>query len=129
MTGYLVDTSVIVGYLRGKDEAVNLLDSLAGELNSSYICLAELYEGIARAKNPDKAEEGLQTFFNSLSNIYTVDEAVANQFGRLRAHLKKQGKVIEDLDLLIAVTAIVHDLTLLTFNKKHFSHVENLKIA
>lgn len=128
MTSYLVDTSVIVGYLRGKEEAIELLDSIEGEINSSYVCLAELYEGIARANDLAKAKEAVQKFFNSLSNIYSVDENVAKQFGTLRAQLKKQGNIIEDLDLLIAATALVHDLTLLTFNKKHFTHVENLKV-
>lgn len=128
MTSYLVDTSVVVGYLRGKEEAIELLDSMEGEINSSYVCLAELYEGIARATDQTKAEEAVQKFFNSLSNIYSVDENVAKQFGTLRAQLKKKGNIIEDLDLLIAATALVHNLTLLTFNKKHFTHVENLSI-
>ena len=127
MTGYLIDTSVIVGYLRGKEEAVKWLDSLEGEINSSYICLAELYEGIARVEDSGSAEEAVQAFFSSLTNIYSVEENVARQFGILRAQLKKQGNVIEDLDLLIAATALVHDLTLITFNKKHFDHVNNLK--
>ena len=41
--------------------------------------------------------------------------------------LKKQGNIIEDIDLFIAATCIVYDLTLITFNQKHFLHIPDLK--
>lgn len=128
MTSYLLDTSVIIDYLRGKPEVVDLLDNIEGDLYSSYICLAELYEGVYRVRNADKMEQVVIKFFASLSGIYGVDESIARKFGEIRADLKNKGNVIEDLDLMIAATCLINDLTLLTQNKKHFERVENLSL-
>lgn len=128
MKAYLVDTSVIIDYLRGKEQAVELLNTIQGELTSSYFCFAELYEGIYRSKNKDKAEKVIQTFFHSLSGVYVLDDQIAKKFGQLRAQLKQQGNVIEDIDLFIAATSLVYNLTLITFNKRHFSHIEELPL-
>lgn len=45
--------------------------------------------------------------------------------GSLTAHLRRQ---IGDIDLLIAATALTHDLTLITRNRKDFQHVPGLKL-
>ena len=126
MKSYLLDTSVIIDYLRGKEQAVELLNNIQGELSSSYFCVSELYEGVYRAREKERVEESVKTFFHSLSGIYTLDDSVAQKFGELRARLKKQGNVIEDIDLFIAATCLVYGLTLITYNKRHFSHIEEL---
>lgn len=128
MKAYLLDTSVIVNYLQGKKQIVTLLDTIEGELVSSCICLAELYEGVYRVKNKLEVEEIVISFFKSLSKIYPIDEKIAKCFGEIRAELKKEGNVIEDIDIFIAATCLVYDLTLITQNIKHFSHINNLKI-
>ncbi|HSW97466.1 MAG TPA: type II toxin-antitoxin system VapC family toxin [Candidatus Saccharimonadales bacterium] len=128
MKSYLIETSVIIDYLKGKEQATSVVDSLEGELTSSYICLAELYEGIYRVTNKAVLEKAVQTYFSSLTTIYGVDALVAKTFGKLRAELKKKGMIIEDLDLFLAATAVAYDLEIVTFNKKHFAHVEALKI-
>ena len=126
MRSYCIETSVIIDYLRGKEQATALLESLDGTLSSSYVCFAELYDGLSRITNSTKQEEAVQTFFNSLDGIYGLDQEVAKKFGELRAVLKQDGNIIEDFDLLIAATCIVYNLTLVTFNKKHFSHIKEL---
>ena len=128
MKSYFIDTSVIINYLRGKESTVSLIDSLEGELSSSYICLAELYEGLYRITNREIQEDAVRTFFTSLDDIYGVSLEIAQEFGKLRASLKQKGTIIEDLDLLIAATCITYDLTLVTDNKKHFSHAPGLLI-
>lgn len=128
MKSYLLDTSVIINYLQGKDNIVKLLNNIEGELASSYVCLAELYEGVYRVKNKLEIEKDVTDFFKSLSALYPVDEKVAKQFGEIRAKLKLQGSVIEDIDIFIAATCLVYDLTLITQNVKHFSRINNLKI-
>jgi predicted nucleic acid-binding protein len=49
------------------------------------------------------------------------------RFAETRAYLRKRGEGIPDFDLLIAATALHHDLTLLTFNLRHFGRVPDLK--
>lgn len=128
MNGYLIDTSVIINFLRDKGSAVETINHLEGELASSYICLAELYEGISRVREKEKAEKAVLDFFTGLNSIYGVDREIAKNFGRIRADLKTKGAVIEDLDILLAATCIANNLTLITANLKHFSRVMGLEI-
>ena len=128
MKSYLLDTSTIIDYLRGKENIVKLLESIEGEFVSSCVCLAELYEGVYRVKNKEEAEGVVIKFFKSFSALYPIDEKIAKHFGEIRAKLKMTGNVIEDIDIFIAATCLVYDLTLITNNVKHFSHIDNLKI-
>ncbi|MBI2597156.1 type II toxin-antitoxin system VapC family toxin [Candidatus Daviesbacteria bacterium] len=128
MNVYLIDTSVIINYLRDKGSAVETVNNLNGELTSSYICLAELYEGIWRVREREKAEKGILNFFAGLSQVFGVDEDIAKTFGQIRADLKEKGAVIEDLDIILAATCIANNSILITANPKHFSRVANLKL-
>ena len=44
------------------------------------------------------------------------------------SYLKKKGNLIEDADILMASTAIVEDLVLITNNINHFKRVKRLKL-
>ena len=48
-------------------------------------------------------------------------------YARIRHHLEKQGTVIGGNDLMIAATALAHDLTLITHNCREFERVPDLK--
>ena len=49
-------------------------------------------------------------------------------FARTRGELRRDGRLIPDLDLLIAATAIHHDLTLVTRNVRHIGRISALQI-
>ena len=51
-----------------------------------------------------------------------------SKFAAIKVYLEKKGKRLEDFDLLIAVTALVNNLTLVTYNKRHFERIEGLII-
>lgn len=127
MNGYFLDTSIIIDYLRGGEKTVNLVDSLEGDLTSSYFCLAELFEGVDRAKDKERAKKIVVQFFAGLKFILGINQAIAEKFGQLRKELKNKGSIIEDIDIFIAATCLVNDLTLITLNKKHFSRIKELK--
>lgn len=128
MNACLLDTSVIIDYLKGKPEIVDLINNLEGEIFSSYICMAELYEGVNRVKDKKQMAKIVDKFFSSLNGIYGVDQNIAQKFGEIRADLKRKGNIIEDLDLILAATCLVNNLTLITLNQKHFSHVDKLEL-
>lgn len=128
MSVYFLDTSVIIPCLRGQRAVYTKLQELDGELVSGYICLAELYEGIFRVKDSRKAEQAVNTFFAGLSVVYSIDRAVAQAFGSIRAGLKDKGRVIGDIDILIAAICLAHRLILVTANPKHFNRVKGLEI-
>ena len=60
--------------------------------------------------------------------VLAVTEQVGRKFGELRAGLFDTGKPAPDIDLLIASTALVHDLTLVTHNVRDFANIANLRV-
>ena len=129
MKKYFLDTSVIIDYVRGRGETISLIEKLDGELSSSYLCLAEIYEGIANTKtDKEKKEEAVKTFFRGLNEVYGLSEEIAVKFGVLRAELREKGQMIPDMDLLLAATCLTQNLTLITGNLKHFRRIKDLQI-
>ena len=94
----------------------------------SVISLAELYEGVLYSADPQRDEEALQRF---LEGVYFVeiDIETCHIFATERGRLRAEGNLIEDFDLMIGATAIRHDLTLLTNNRRHFSRLDGLQIV
>ena len=89
--------------------------------------LAELYEGVEGSQGPVTEEAAVQEFL-ALVDVVGLDDETARIFGRERARLRAGGNPIDGLDLLIGATALRHDLTLLTNNRRHFERIEGLTI-
>jgi len=125
---YLIDTDWAIHYLNGADSIVKRLNQLADQgLAISILSLAELYEGVFYSKDADANERHLHKFLRGVS-VLGIDEETCRIFGRERGRLRKSGKMIGDMDILIGVTAVQHDLTLLTNNRRHFEALERLPI-
>jgi tRNA(fMet)-specific endonuclease VapC len=124
---YLLDTNQIVHYLRQEQRVVDDLQSRKQEgLAVSVISVAELYEGIFRAIDPEAAEQVLRNFLSEVT-VLPVDEEIGRVFGQERARLRQVGLIMSDLDLLIAATALHNDLTLLTADQA-FDRVQDLNV-
>jgi tRNA(fMet)-specific endonuclease VapC len=125
---YLVDTDWIIDFLKGKGPAVQLLESLAQEGAAlSLITYGEIYEGIYYGKNRRRHEEGF-TALLQVVEVLSLDQPILEEFARIRGQLRAQGRLIGDFDLLIAATAIYHNLTLVTQNTRHFNRIADLKL-
>ena len=125
---YLVDTDWAVHARRGH-EAVRrrLLELQPQGLGLSIVSLAELYEGVERSRSP-VAEEAAVRDLLALVEVVGLDDDTARIFGRERARLRAGGNPVGGFDLLIGATALRHDLTLLTNNRRHFDRIEGLAI-
>lgn len=120
---YLIDSDFLIGYIKNKKEVTEILDDIGGSLwSTSVVCVAEVLEGVSK-HNAIEIKKMLKDMV-----IYDVDWEVAEVFAKLRKKMRKQGNLIDNMDLFIASTCLVHDLTLITGNKKHFSRVKGLKI-
>ncbi|NJN82940.1 MAG: type II toxin-antitoxin system VapC family toxin [Caldilineaceae bacterium] len=64
------------------------------------------------------------------SPVIPLSLSIARRCARLREQLKLQGKRVDSrsLDLIIAATALEHDLTLVTRNSKDYSDIPNLNL-
>jgi tRNA(fMet)-specific endonuclease VapC len=96
-------------------------------LSISLITFGEIYEGIYYGRDPERHEQIFLTFVQSAPTL-GLDETILRQFARIRGQLRASGQIISDADLLIAATALVHDLTLVTQNVRHFSRIPALKL-
>ena len=61
--------------------------------------------------------------------VPAFDEAAAHRYGEVRAELEARGEPIGDSDTRIAAIALVHDLTLVTGNVRHFERVPGLRLV
>ena len=125
---YLVDTDIVVNWLRGRKFAVELLTDLEAEgIAISIITYGEIYEGIYFGRNPDHSERVFQQFLRSV-HVLPLNRLIMRRFAMLRGNLRSQGMSVNDPDLLIAATAMFHDLSLVTGNTRHFDRIPDLKI-
>ncbi|MFO7773082.1 MAG: type II toxin-antitoxin system VapC family toxin [Dehalococcoidia bacterium] len=125
---YLIDTDWIIHALHGEKRVMRKLLELKGDgLAISIISVAELYEGVYRSPDSTSDEKVLGDFMSGVS-VLAISGQICKTFGKERARLRKEGKLIGDFDLLIASTCVHHELTLLTDNIREFERVENLKI-
>jgi tRNA(fMet)-specific endonuclease VapC len=60
--------------------------------------------------------------------VVPVDETIAEKFGVVRADMLNRGIVVATSDLLIGVTALHLDYTVVTHNTRHFSMVPGLRL-
>jgi tRNA(fMet)-specific endonuclease VapC len=124
---YLVDTDWVANYLKGRHPFVQRLGALAHEgLAISIITYGEIYEGIYFGRDPERHEAGFGDFLRGVT-VLPLNRSVMRQFARLRGDLRSKGQLIGDPDLLIAATALHHDLTLLTHNSRHFARISELR--
>ena len=92
----------------------------------SLITYGEIYEGIYYGRDPQKSEEGFRKFLRGVT-ILPLNRSIMQRFGHIRGDLRRKGLLIGDPDILIAATAVYHDLTLLTRNKKDYERIPTLK--
>jgi len=125
---YLLDTSICVFFLRGK---INL-DKIVREVGIencfiSEITVAELRFGAENTPTPVKAHKAVDTFIKGLT-ILPIFGCIS-KYASEKVRLRKLGTPLhDDFDLLIGVTAIVNQLTLVTDNIKDFKNLEGIEI-
>ena len=125
---YLIDTDWVIDYLKGIERAGNLVGSLVNDgISISLITYGEFFEGIYYGGNPEQHELVFRALLQDVS-IVPLSENSMELFAHIRGDLRSRGQIIGDADLLIAATALEHDLTLVTQNLRHFNRIPNLKL-
>ena len=118
----------MIDHLNGLGPATKRLRQLEPRgLAVSIITVAELWEGVIFSRDRPRSATMLREFLENV-RVVAIDEETCQQFGQIRGRLRREGKLIGDLDLLIAACSLRHNLTLLTNNRRHFENVEGLRI-
>ncbi len=112
----LVDTSVLIDYLRGHQQAGAVLEHerAAARLHASEITRLEVLAGMR------PAEESATRSFLSTLIWHPVDADVAEDAGALGRRWLPRHRTIDGADLAIAATAVRAGAQLLTRNVRHF---------
>jgi len=128
MKNYIIDSDILIYFLKGKKEVVEQLIKIPPyNLYTTRINYTELIYG---AYNSERVEENLIKIKAFLENfqILEFDKASSEIFAKTKAKLKKNGKIIQDMDLMIASIAISNNYTLVTNNIKHFNRIKKLDL-
>ena len=117
----LVDTDVLVWYMRGNGKALRAIEAL-DEFSISVVTYIELVQGLR-----NKAE--LNTLRNFLQSRSVPVLHVTESISSTAMFLVEQHHFSHSLgfsDAIIAATAVSHGLPLMTANTKHYRVIENL---
>jgi len=128
--GILIDSDVIIRAERGLFDLDRWLDSQpAEEFKLAAITIAELWHGAERATGQHRVrrEAFLQRMFAIFVCVPYDDEA-SFAHARLWATLEASGQMIDPHDLILAATATRTGNAVATFNTRHFSVVEGLRV-
>jgi predicted nucleic acid-binding protein len=132
MSGFLIDTNVLSEYNRtgGPDAGVKrwLETTERQTQHVSIITLAEIQKGIElldQGKRRTQLEQwltqDLEAWFSG--RVLPVDRQVAMRWASLVAQGSRTGRPLPTVDSLIAATALVHGLTIVTRNTKDFEGI------
>lgn len=124
---YMLDTNMVSHFIKGINNVRNKVISVPmSELGISAITEGELLFGLAKKPDAKQLHIVVHEFLIRV-DVLPWDSAVANCYGKLRADLQKKGKVLGNLDLLIAAHALTLGLVLIT-NDRAFTQVKGLQI-
>lgn len=125
MNNILLDTDILIDFLRGREKAREFLSSLVDEaaLYCSVITIAEIFAGM-REQERKKTEDFLNSF-----NIIELTKEIAERGGTYKNRIKKQ--TLELDDCIIAASAQSIGAILATGNIKHYpmSDIKKLTVS
>ena len=127
MKKYLIDTNTCIYYIKGKYE-LNKKFEKADPDNCfiSEITLAELKFGVENSEKKEKNQKALDNFLTGVK-IVPIFHSL-DLYAKEKARLRKSGTPLDDFDLLIGVTSVTHNLTMVTNNTDHFKRIKGITL-
>ena len=127
---YLLDTDMCIYLLNGDERIKSRVAQVGVEaISVSILTVGELYFG---AYNSARLEANMERIHEFLSYpgpiVLAVDDAAAEYFGKFKAALRREGKPIGDVDLLIAGVAASRGLKVVTNNTEHFERIADISL-
>jgi len=131
MPAALLDTDTLSEVMRARDPQVQraarkyLADHRS--FTFSIITRYEILRGL-KAKGATRQVAAFEQRCER-SRVLPLTDDIIVRAADVYADLYRDGHLISDADILIAATALVHGLTLVTENQAHFQRIRNLRIA
>jgi toxin FitB len=128
MAGVILDTNVVseVMHPNGNDRVKQFVRALDPESTFlSVLTIGEIAVGVTRLGDGYR-RRAIQAWLDADQDMYgdrllSIDHPVAAAWGELTGRTRQRGQQDHTVDLLIAATAMVHDLAMVTRNVRHFA--------
>lgn len=122
---YLLDSNICIHFLRNRQNVVEKIMQVGWDsLHISEYTVAELCYGAACSSRPESNMAEVLALCEDLDVLPISD--VIYEFARQKAFLRKKGTMIEDADIFIGSTAVVHGMTMVTENTKHLGRLDGI---
>lgn len=119
----IVDTDVLIWYLRGNEKAFKTVENLES-FSISVITYMELVQGMRNKKELNSLRQALHAWNATI--LYITEEISAKAMFAVEQHFLSHSMQLADA--LIGSTAIAHGLPLLTGNNKHYKIMKNVQV-
>ena len=119
----IVDTDVLIWYMRGNENAYQLIEKLT-EFNVSVVTYMELVQGMRNKNELNSLRKALHVWNTKV--LYISEEISAKAMFLVEQHYLSHS--LQLADALIGSTAIHYGLPLVTANDKHYKIIKGLKI-
>ena len=119
----IIDTDVLIWYLRGNEKAFQLIENLE-DFSISVITYMELVQGMRNKKELNNLRQALHTWNAKI--LYISEEISAKAMFAVEQHFLSHSLQLGDA--LIGATAVVYGLPLLTGNDKHYKTMKEIQI-
>ena len=116
-----LDTDSIIGILNNEERAEFLIEEIKD--CKIFITSINLFELLLREKNLEQIE-----LFRSKAELLDFDEKASRKASEIVKGLKKKGKTVEFRDVFIASVCIINEIELVSFNRKDFDNIQELKL-
>lgn len=117
---FLFDTNIISELARPQpNPGVLILEQRCSSIFLSAIAVEEIFYGLSSKPNP-RIQSWFDSFLENYCQILPITTEIAKRSGELRGQLRLSGKTHSQADMIIAATAQIHQLTLVTRNVRDF---------
>ncbi len=125
---FLLDTNICSAHLKRPAGLTHYFIQHSGRLFIPTIVVGELYTWAFRHPFPRPFIDRIGNDLLKDISVLEFDMDCSIEFGRLNGELLSGGIVVNPPDLIIAATALVHDLTLVTHNTRDFQRIPSLRL-
>jgi tRNA(fMet)-specific endonuclease VapC len=125
----MLDTNICIYVIKNHPPEIRRrLEALPPQnIAISSIVAAELWFGVMKSHQRQNNRLALRDFLG-LVEVHDWPTVAARVYGELRARLEAKGRLIGNMDMLIAAHALYEHATLVTRNRREFARVEGLRI-
>jgi tRNA(fMet)-specific endonuclease VapC len=125
----LLDTDTLSLLMRRQPSVVKQAEAYLAAWHHFTLSVITRYE-VLRGLKAKQATSQLTAFnrFCQATEILFLTEEIVDAASTIYANLYHRGELIGDADILIAATATVNELTVITHNVRHFSRIDGLAV-